>query len=93
LQTDLGVEAIHVGDIGLQRASDVDLWSYSSSNGFTLVSKDEDFVRLYSETPIAGLHWMRIGNYRRDFLLDIFRRVWPRILERFASGDRFIEVR
>jgi predicted nuclease of predicted toxin-antitoxin system len=64
LQSDLGVGGIHVSDIGLQRASDVDLWSYGSNNGLTLVSKDEDFVRLYSKTQSTGLMWVRIENCR-----------------------------
>lgn len=41
----------------------------------------------------AGLIWVRTGNCRRAFLLDLFRQLWPAVLERLKSGDRFIEIR
>jgi predicted nuclease of predicted toxin-antitoxin system len=62
LRSDLGVEGIYVSDVGLQRASDVDLWSYSSNNGLTLASKDEDFVSLYFQD---AEHWTVVGSDRR----------------------------
>lgn len=36
-------------------ANDADLWSYASKNDFVLISKDDDFVNLYSKTPTARL--------------------------------------
>jgi len=41
----------------------------------------------------ACLIWVRVGNCRRVFLLDLFRRLWSSLLERLESGDRFIEIR
>ncbi len=90
ISEDLGVEARHVADIGLR---DADVWSYASENDFVLIPKDDDFVSLYSKTPSARLLWVRLGNCRRAFLLTVFRKQWPRILERFDQGDRFIELR
>jgi predicted nuclease of predicted toxin-antitoxin system len=87
------VEAIHVADIGLQTASDEEIWSYCESNGLTLISKDEDFVKLFLRTPSVKLIWVRIGNCRRGHLIETVRVVWPRIEERFASGDGFVELR
>jgi len=45
------------------------------------------------QRPTAKLIWVRVGNCRRVFLLDLFRHVWPRVIERLANGDLFIEVR
>ena len=90
---DLRTEALHVVDVGLRESTDADLWSYASANGFVLISKDEDFVTLYSKTPSAGLLWVRLGNCRRSFLLEVFERQWQRILERFENGERFVELR
>lgn len=48
---------------------------------------------MFYQVPTAKLTWVRVGNCRRAFLLDLFRRMWSRILERIESGDRFIEIR
>ena len=93
ISEDLGVEARHVADIGLRDAADADVWSYASENDFVLISKDDDFVSLYSKTPSARLLWVRLGNCRREFLLTVFKKQWPRILERFDQGERFLELR
>lgn len=91
ISEELRTEALHVVDVGLQKSTDADLWSYASSNGFVLISKDEDFVTLYSQTPSARLLWVRLGNCRRAFLLEVFNKQWQRILERFEK--RFVELR
>ena len=36
----------HVKDFDLIYAPDADVWSFAQKNGFTLVSKDADFVNL-----------------------------------------------
>ena len=69
------------------------MWQYASTNGFVLVSKDEDFTHKVLRSPNAGLIWARVGNCRRVFLLNLFRRLWRDLLERLESGDRFIEIR
>lgn len=80
-------------DVGLRDASDREVWSYASLHGFVLISKDEDFAEAYFRQPTARLLWVRLGNCRRVFLLDVFRRAWPRIIARFESGDGFVELR
>jgi predicted nuclease of predicted toxin-antitoxin system len=89
----LGVEALHVVDVGLRDAGDAAIWGYASENDYVLISKDEDFVALYSKTPSARLLWVRLRNCRRVFLLNVFRDQWKRILARLESGDRFVELR
>lgn len=91
--TELGCEARHVTDVGLREASDAEVWRYASTNGFVLVSKDEDFTHMALRDSNTRLIWVRVGNCRRVFLLDLFRRLWPNLLERLGSGDRFIEIR
>ncbi len=79
--------------MGLRDASDAAVWQYASANGFVPVSKDEDFTHMALTDSNARLIWVRVGNCRRAFLLDWFRRLWPNVLERLESGDRFIEIR
>jgi predicted nuclease of predicted toxin-antitoxin system len=35
-------ESAHVRDLGLDRASDVDVWEYARREGFVIISKDSD---------------------------------------------------
>jgi predicted nuclease of predicted toxin-antitoxin system len=93
IQYDLGAEALHVVDLNMRETSDRQVWRYASANGLIIVSKDEDFVNLYSQAPTAGLLWVRLGNCRRAHLLGVLQRAWPRIAGRFASGDQFVELR
>jgi predicted nuclease of predicted toxin-antitoxin system len=86
-------EALHVIDVGLRDCADEAVWNYASDNHFVLISKDEDFTILFSRRPTARLLWIRLGNCRRDFLLDVFDKNWPKILGRFESGERFVELR
>jgi predicted nuclease of predicted toxin-antitoxin system len=89
----LRMEASHVIDAGLRNGTDADVRRYASENDFVLISQDEDFVTLYSKAPSARLLWVRLGNCRRVFLLSVFKEQWPKIVERFESGERFVELR
>jgi predicted nuclease of predicted toxin-antitoxin system len=93
ISEDLRGEAVHVMDVGLRNKTDADVWAYASENDFVLISKDEDFVTLYSRIPSARLLWLRLGNCRRVFLLKVFEEQWHRILELFENGERFVELR
>jgi predicted nuclease of predicted toxin-antitoxin system len=47
-----GLEASHVSDVGLQAASDQDIWNFAVVNSAIIISKDEDFAqrRILSST-------------------------------------------
>jgi len=93
IQDELGAEAVDVADIGLRDASDVTIWKHATNTGLIVVSKDADFTSMALNPENAALLWVRVGNCRCAFLLDVFRRVWHRVVQRLASGDRFIEIR
>jgi predicted nuclease of predicted toxin-antitoxin system len=93
ISEDLRGEALHVVDVSLRDGSDTDIWGYASENDCVLISKDDDFVTLYSRAPLARLLWVRLGNFRRAFLLNVFQEQWQRILARFERGERFVELR
>lgn len=89
-----GCQADHVLDAGLDEADDVVIWTFSRENDLVLVSKDEDFFHLANRLEEQGrLLWVRIGNCRKQYLLDAFREDLPRIMEAFASGYRIVELR
>ena len=92
IESDLECSAIHVVDVREERC----LGCGSLGLRFTqsiLITKDEDFANMVLQLPTAKLIWVRVGNCRKTFLLDLFRRMWPRILRRLDSGDRVIQLR
>ena len=93
IESEFKANALHVADLGLRDASDAEVWRYASAKDLILISKDEDFAHMILYRPTAKLIWIRVGNCRRMFLMDLFRGTWPRIVERLASGDSLIEIR
>ena len=93
ISQDLGAKAHHVVDLGLRDASDLQIWHYASRSELIIVSKDEDFVSLWAKNPVTKLLWVRLGNCRRVHLLEVFRRLWPKIIDQFAKGDQIVELR
>jgi predicted nuclease of predicted toxin-antitoxin system len=89
-----GIDCQHVLDMGLENASDREIWRYACAEDCIVISKDEDFLYLAS-LPAAGarLIWVRTGNCRRIDLLAIVERVWPRIENALKAGERVIELR
>ena len=56
-------QCAHVHHIGMDRASDTEVWQYAAEHGFTIVSKDADF---HQRSLLLGsppkVVWLRIGN-------------------------------
>jgi predicted nuclease of predicted toxin-antitoxin system len=89
-----GCEVSHVLDVGLAEAPDSEIFRRAERDGCVLVSKDEDFLHLVLRPGTsAGLVWVRIGNCRKQHLLEVFERTWLRIVERLEAGERIVEVR
>jgi predicted nuclease of predicted toxin-antitoxin system len=55
--------SVHVRDVGLKDATDIEIWEYAKANGFVIVSKDSDFRQrsfLFGQPP--KVIWVRLGN-------------------------------
>jgi predicted nuclease of predicted toxin-antitoxin system len=90
----VGTEAVHVLDLGLAQSGDAELWSFAVANKFVLISKDHDFLHFLERTaPHGQLIWVRVGNCRRQALLEVVERVWPETLALVTAGERLIEIR
>jgi predicted nuclease of predicted toxin-antitoxin system len=86
--------AEHVTDIGPADASDRELWRYAFENQAVLVTKDEDFssmLVLGGDAP--AVVWIRVGNTRRQALIDWFEPMVDRVVETIEAGNDFIELR
>ncbi|WP_448543711.1 DUF5615 family PIN-like protein [Roseiflexus sp.] len=60
---DLFPESSHVVFHGLDQASDIDIWTFARANGYTIVTRDNDFNDL---STLVGappkIIWLRIGD-------------------------------
>ena len=89
-----GHEAEHVRDLGLQEALDTVIWQHASARGLVIVSKDEDFTFLAGVPGGTGkLVWVRIGNCRKQALLEAFRVQLSRIVSELETGSQIVELR
>jgi predicted nuclease of predicted toxin-antitoxin system len=88
-----GHEAAHLFDLGMSRASDLEVCQFAARDGCTIVTKDEDFSILAAigkcTVPVI---WVRFGNCRIPSLLDFFTRSFDAIEERLRSGEGVIQL-
>ncbi len=89
----MGHEAEHVGDLGMQAASDAVIWDYA----FDFVRNDHHEDEVFAQRKVLadnGPHvvWIRLPNTRRQDLLGWFEAVLPDVLAALARGDTLIEV-
>ena len=87
----LGHQAVHVSDPLPGAAADEAIAALVAKDGFVLISKDEDFVRLRLPDRFALL-WLRCGNASNRTLTKWLEARWPEIERLLVSGERFVEV-
>jgi predicted nuclease of predicted toxin-antitoxin system len=89
----LGHHADHVVDLGLESASDAEIWRFASENGAIIVTKDEDFraLRILREDGPA-IVWIRIGNTTTPALISSLSTTWAEIVEALERGEPIVEV-
>jgi len=88
-----GLEAAHVGDLGMQAASDNAIWEHARTTAAVIVTKDEDFAQrkvLTDEGP--AILWVRLPNTRKRDLLAWFEMVLPDVLAALERGETLVEV-
>ncbi len=69
---DLFPNSAHVQNLGLDKATDNEIWNYAKSNDFIIISKDADFVEhslLLGYPPFVI--WIRRGNCTTDDIIKI----------------------
>jgi predicted nuclease of predicted toxin-antitoxin system len=89
-----GFDCEHVLEIGLASASDLALCRYAETQERILISKDEDFFYLASQSASkVRFVWVRLGNCRTAVLLAAFEQHWSTIESCLKAGDRIVEIR
>ena len=89
-----GQPSVHVMDVGLAEALDRNVWDYAKVRSWVIASKDEDFqdlaIRLGSPPQLL---WVRLGNCRKDVLLDVFDHHLPALTAALGAGEPIVELR
>ena len=72
--SDLFPDSRHVQDLSLDQADDTVVWDHARQDGFTLVSKDEDYshLSLLRGSPPKVL-WLLLGNCTTRQVEDAIR--------------------
>jgi predicted nuclease of predicted toxin-antitoxin system len=76
LRSELGLDAIHVADIGLLGHSDVDIVTYARAHERAVVTFDLDYGDLFfrpDQEPFGAII-LRIPNQRRHVVEELLRR-------------------
>ncbi len=80
-------ESCHVTEVGLDTATDVEIWAWAGEHDYVIVSKDSDFRQLaFLHGPPPKAVWLRLGNAST---LDIFNVLRDHLgdVERFAATE------
>jgi predicted nuclease of predicted toxin-antitoxin system len=89
-----GIAAMPVRDLGLSESDDGSIWNFATAGGWTVLTKDEDFVaRCLGDPAAPGVVWLRIGNCTNRVLFNWLEPFLPDIQSRVKRGERLIEVR
>ena len=77
-----------MADLGLERASDQDVWDHARSNGFVIVSKDSDFNQMaFLHGAPPKVIWLRIGNCTTQQIEQLLRNCTAEMIA-FSADDQ-----
>jgi predicted nuclease of predicted toxin-antitoxin system len=80
-------DSVHVTDVGLDRATDREVWDFARGRDYVIVSKDSDFRQLaFLFGPPPKVVWLRVGNASTDAIASVLRMSISLIVE-FAAGE------
>jgi predicted nuclease of predicted toxin-antitoxin system len=86
-------ESKHVTEVGLDTATDAEIWSYARDHDFVIVSKDADFRQLaFLHGPPPKAIWVRLGNATTIEIFDALRNHHVEIVRFGADVDEALLV-
>ena len=84
--------AKQVRQLGLENATDLEIWSFAKKNGFTIVTFDSDFCDI---SNLKGLPpkiiWLRFGNTSTDKLSEVLSSK-AEIIKAFIESPENVEL-
>ena len=89
-----GLAATPLRELGLRDSDDGSIWNFAVAGGWTLLTKDEDFVTRCIGNPAApAVVWLRLGNSTNRVLFSWLEPFLPQIKARLAAGEKVVEIR
>lgn len=83
----LRINALHATRVS-EQPTDTELWNYAKDNDLIILTKDTDFFdRLLLNGPPPKVIWVRLGNIRKQDLIETLVRRWPDITRLIANHD------
>ena len=77
----------HVTEVGLDSATDNEIWTYAGEHGFVIVSKDSDFRQLaFLNGPPPKAIWLRLGNASTTEILVVLTENQG-VLQMFSESE------
>ena len=77
----------HVSTLGLDVATDVEIWEYAREHDHLIVSKDSDFRQLaFLHGPPPKVLWLRVGNASTATVLEVILD-HVEVIEAFGVSD------
>ncbi len=78
-----GHDAVHAQEVGLERASDIQIVQYASMEGRVVVTADLDYpcILAMARRGTPGLILYRGGNFTGDQMLEMVKRVLATVEE------------
>ncbi len=89
-----GYASQHVLDLNMDAVDDRIIWEYAIRNNCVIVTKDEDFLGLSVQYGgNSQVVWVRLGNCRKQSLLDALAEALPQLMAALEQGHRVVELR
>ena len=89
-----GIEAKAVRELGLQRASDREIYARAREENVVMMTKDSDFLILLDELGHPPLVlWITCGNTSNRFLKKILQETLPEAMNFLKQGETLVEIR
>jgi len=87
-------ECAHVDLIGLDvPAEDIDIWNYALDNGYTIITKDSDFVDLLELNGFPPkVVLLKTGNNSNRALMELLENVKPMIEDLEKNDYGLLEI-
>jgi predicted nuclease of predicted toxin-antitoxin system len=93
LSDTFAVEAFSVRWLGLQHASDAEIFTAAREAKAVVITKDRDFVQLLERLgPPPKVIWVTCGNTSNAQMRKILYRTFPEALLLFQAGESLVEI-
>ena len=90
---DVFPDSTHVLELGLDEATDREIWAYAKVNELTIVSKDSDFrVLAFLDDPPPKAVWLRVGNATTAQIVTLLLDEHERIIDFGENGEETLLV-